>query len=59
MVPVAAAIRRAFPGASVVVTRRAAQWHALAVAFVGASLGFPPPPGPSAGALARPRRAVL
>jgi dienelactone hydrolase len=39
--------------------RRAAQWHALTATFVGASLGFPPPPGPSASALARPRRAVL
>ena len=39
--------------------RRAAQWHALTVTFVGASLGFPPLPGPSASALARPRRAVL
>ena len=39
--------------------RRAALWHALTATFVGVSLGFPPLPGPSASALARPRRAVL
>jgi dienelactone hydrolase len=39
--------------------RRAALWHALTATFVGVSLGFPPPPGPAANALARPRRTVL
>ena len=39
--------------------RRAALWHALAATFTGVSLGFPPPAGPAAGALASPRRTVL
>jgi dienelactone hydrolase len=39
--------------------RRAALWHALAATFTGVSLGFPPPPGPAASALASPRRTVL
>ena len=39
--------------------RRASLWHALIATFVGASLGFPPPPGPAASALARPRRTEL
>jgi dienelactone hydrolase len=39
--------------------RRAASWHALAATFAGVSLGFPPPAGPAAAALASPRRTVL
>ena len=39
--------------------RRAALWHALAVAFAGVALGFPPPAGPAASALAHPGRTVL
>ena len=39
--------------------RRAALWHALAATFTGVSLGFPPPPGSAASALASPRRTVL
>ena len=39
--------------------RRAALWHALAATFVGASLGFAPPAGSAASALASPRRTVL
>jgi pimeloyl-ACP methyl ester carboxylesterase len=39
--------------------RRAALWHALAATFTGVALGFPPPAGPAAGALASPRRTVL
>jgi len=39
--------------------RRAALWHALAATFAGVSLGFSPPPGPAADALARPRRTML
>ena len=39
--------------------RRAALWHALAATFAGVALGFPPPPGPAASALASPRRTVV
>jgi dienelactone hydrolase len=39
--------------------RRASLWHALAATFVGVSLGYPPPPGPAATALARSRRTTL
>jgi len=39
--------------------RRAALWHALAATFTGVSLGFPPPAGPAASALASSRRSVL
>jgi dienelactone hydrolase len=39
--------------------RRASLWHALAAAFTGVSLGFPPPAGPAASALAGSRRTVL
>jgi pimeloyl-ACP methyl ester carboxylesterase len=39
--------------------RRAPVWHAIAATFACVSLGFPPPPGPAASALASPGRTTL